>query len=332
MFTRRLKIVALGGILGMSQALWAQSLETRASKTEVDSISARLTQLHAQQALMSKRADSLAQAITRMKTQTASPSSASALEAALRTSKIWADALQKTQAEEQFLDQALRQKAETLLKNLSNDLDRLTSAANQAAQKKDKQLGKQLQQELKLCRQWQEQCQKVLENPPTKILIYEVRVDPEDDTQALVRKADFLRDQSDRLRRETERLEQKLAELRQEESLRARMREFEQEIVLLEPSNEGMREGRTEQTSSAFGTGISDRDALDAQTRRESSSFAGSVVFAFNWPNNIANLSMQDLNDWIKHLQQTQKRLRAQADSLRQRATAVESLRPTPQK
>ncbi len=327
MFTRRLKILVLAGALGASSALMAQSPETRQSKAEVDSLTARLAEIHAGQALMSKRADSLAQAITRLKLQKSSPLNAPALEAALRHSQTFAEALQKTQAEEQFLDQALRQKAEKLLKNLSADLDRLTLAARQASQRKERQLGKQLQQELKLCRQWQEQCQKVLDTPPTKILIYEVRANPEDDATTLGRKADFLRDQSDRLVRETERLEQKLAELRREESLRERMREFEQEIVMLEPSNEGQQQQTDSRALGTQGTGLSDGGTRDSESTRATSSFAGTLVFAFTWPNNIANLSMQDLNDWIKHLQQTQKRLRAQADSLQQRAAEIETPR-----
>lgn len=327
MFTRRLKIFVMTGALGMSTALSAQSSETRQSKAEVDSLTARLTQVQASQALMSKRADSLAQAITRLKLQKPSPLNAPVLENALRNSQTLAEALQKTQSEEQFLDQALGQKAEKLLRNLNADLDRLTLAARQASQRKEKQLGKQLQQELKLCRQWQEHCQRVLDSPPTKILIYEVRANPEDDAATLARKADFLRDQSDRLVRETERLEHKLADLRREESLRDRMREFEQEIVMLEPSNEGSQQQTSSRDVGAQGTGLSDGSTRGSEGTQATSSFAGTLIFAFNWPNNIANLSMQDLNDWIKHVQQAQKRLRAQADSLKQRAAEIETPR-----
>ena len=139
MFTHTIKLLALATSFAGSHTLWAQSPLARQTKAEVDSLAQRLAKVHAGQVLMSKRADSLAQAITRMKTPPETPLKTLALEKALLTSQIWAETLQKTQAEEQFLDQALRQKAETLLKNLSADLERLTAPLNEAKQHHQKQ-------------------------------------------------------------------------------------------------------------------------------------------------------------------------------------------------
>lgn len=323
MFTRQIKNFALAAVLAASSTLWAQSLETKQAKAKVDSLARRLAKAHESQAVMSKRADSLAQAISRLKNQTATPLNAPALEAALRHSKTWAEALQKTQAEEHFLDQVLRQKAEILLKNLSADFARIEQ------EKKRKQREKELQQELKVCRQWQEQCRKILESPPTRILIYEVRVEPEDDANALQRKADFLLDQSDRLERESKRVEKKLAEMREEESVRARMHDFSDELALLEPNNEVGRGGNVSQGTSSQETGILDGGLRANDLGNAGYSSAEAWVLTFNLPNNVGKLSQENLSDWIKHLEQTHKRLRAQADSLRQRATDFEALRQT---
>ena len=322
MFTHTIKLLALATIFAGSHTLWAQSPLARQTKAEVDSLAQRLAKVHAGQVLMSKRADSLAQAITRMKTPPETPLKTLALEKALLTSQIWAETLQKTQAEEQFLDQALRQKAETLLKNLSADLERLTATINEAKKHNQKQLREQLQQELQLCRQWQEHCHKILASPPTKILIYEVRVEPNDDANALSRKSDFLRDQSDRLERESKRLASRLEELQREKKLRTSMHEFGEEIALFDPSNEGISPGKqTASRADGQSTGAFD-------TRLSEGSFSSSqLLIALSWPDNISDLSPQDLTDWIKHLQHIKERLRVQADSLRQRATDFEALR-----
>ncbi len=330
MFTHAVKIIALVTVLGSSVALWAQSAETRQRKAEVDSLAERLAKVHAGQVLMSKRADSLVQAVTRLKAQPDSPLSAPALEAALSTSQTLAETLQKSQAEELFLDQALRQKAEQLLKNLSADLERLVETSNQAKQQNDKPRYNALKQELQICRQWQKRCQEILASPPTTILIYEVRVEPNDDANALSRKADFLRDQSDRLERESKRLEKKIAEFRAEASLRTRVSEFEQEVAMLEPSNEGLGGGNKTGEANTQSSGFYDFEAGLSDAGRAKFSSA-EIIISLSWPDNASNLSLQNLSAWIKHLQHTQKRLRVQADSLRQRATDFETLRRTQQ-
>jgi DNA-binding transcriptional MerR regulator len=185
-----------------------------------------------------------------------------------------------------------------------------------------------LKQELRLCRQWQKRCEEILAQPPTTILIYEVRLEPNDDAAALLRKADFLRDQSDRLERESKRLDKKIAELRQEERLHTRLSEFGEELDMLAPANE-IRGNRTANADIRY-TELGGNDALQNEAGKAGFSPA-EIVVALSWPDNVSNLSAQDLSAWLQHLQHTQKRLRAQADSLRQRAADFETLRRTQQ-
>ncbi len=307
--------------------LWAQSVETRQHKAEVDSLVERMAQVHADQVLMSKRADSLAQAITRLKQRAKTPLNDGALETAYRTSQIMAESLQKTQAEAQYIDQLLRQKAERLLKNLNDDLARLALETKAAKARREQERYEQLARELQVCRQWQKHCQEILASPPTTILIYEVRVLPEDDAATLSRKADFLRDQADRLERESKRVTQKLAELNEEAKLRTRMTEFVGDLALFEPSNEGVRGG--EQTTPAFQSSI-DRNEMSANAVQQAAFSPSELMIPLIWPDKVSALSLQDLYDWQKRLRRAQTRLRAQADSLKQRASEIEAMSRMP--
>ncbi|NUO83399.1 hypothetical protein HUU05_25280, partial [candidate division KSB1 bacterium] len=177
--------------------------------------------------------------------------------------------------------------------------------------------------ELQVCRQWQKHCQEILASPPTTILIYEVRVLPEDDAATLSRKADFLRDQADRLERESKRVSQKLAELDDEAKLRTRMTEFVGDLALFEPSNEGVRGG--DQTTPATQSSI-DRNEMSATAVQQAAFSPSELLIPLIWPDKVSALSLQDLYDWQKRLQRSQTRLRTQADSLKQRASEIEAM------
>lgn len=311
-------------LLGLAAGLQAQSPETRQYYAELDSLSQRLVIVHAGQVLMSKRADSLAQTLAKLKQRAASPARERALEEAYRTSQALAESLQKSQAEEQYVDQFLRQKAERLLKNLNTDLIRLAQELQNAQKRGEQTKQDALKQEIQVCRRWQKRCQEILANPPTTILIYEVRVKPEDDAATLARKADFLRDQADRLERETKRIAKKLEELRQEENLRGRLLDFAQEVAIFEPAREGVN--RADNPGEAFGV----QSGLDRNSEAGvHAALSSEFLITLGWPEKISTLSPQDLADWQKRLRRDQVRLRAQADSLKQRALEIEALRTT---
>lgn len=325
MTARKLFILAI--FFGCHAHAIAQSPESRLLKAEMDSLAQRLSKIHAGQQVMSKRADSVAQAISRIKAKQPSPLEARSLNDAYRTSQLLADSLQSLQSKAQSTDRRLRQKAESLLKNLNAEMLSLAEAKSAAQKKNDRQTSQQLNTELQSCRQWQRFCQEILEEPPPPVLIYEVRVEPDDDARTLQRKADFLRDQADRVERELRAFEQKLAALREESELRNRMQEFSQDLALLDPTNEGLRaagsaaDNKTISSESGAGDFAASRAALEA-----ASTVAIDPLISFNWPGNVSDLSDQDLREWQKRMQQWRARRQTQADSLRRRAEDFEKL------
>lgn len=321
--TKKLAILLL---IAWRAAASAQSPESRLLKVEIDSLAQTLAALQTSQQLMFKRADSMAQAISRLKAKTTSPLETRSLDEAYRLSQIVADSLQDLQNRAHGLDGQLRQKAELLLKNLNAEILSLVEAKAAAKKKRETKTGERLSRELQSCRQWQRICQEILDEPPPPVLIYEVRVDPDDGARELQRKADFLRDQADRVERELRAFDQKLSALRDEAALRESMQEFSQDLALLDPANEGLRTtGSAGQNDGPRSSGLSEYlESRAAQTA--SPALALEPMISLSWPGNISALSEQDLRAWQKRLQQWRARRQTQADSLRRRADEIEKL------
>ncbi|MDZ7268600.1 MAG: hypothetical protein ONB48_12760 [candidate division KSB1 bacterium] len=306
-----------------ANALLAQNEKLRGQKVELDSLVQRLFEVQARQKVMSRQADSLARVISKLKQRPLSPFETRTLETALARSQIMADSLQALQRREQGLDRMLRQKAELLLKNLHDELVRLVESGKEAKKSGNRTLQEHVAREIRTCRQWQAFCQQILAEPPPAIVIYEVRAEPGDDEITLKRKADFLRDQADRLERDARRLEQKLSEIRAEEEMRQRMNEFAADIALLEPLNEGLR---STSGINREGTGPVGVDHPGRAGELLLQSLSPGTVAAFSLPANIAELSSQDLQRWQERLHRLLQQRRWQADSLKKRADEVEKL------
>lgn len=313
----------------LSGVVLAQTPQIQGQKVEIDSLLENLLEVQVKQKVMSRQADSLARAISALKQRQSSPFEARNLEAALARSQKIADSLQLVQAREQNLDRLVRQKAELLLKNLNDEMSRLAELGKQAKKSGNTAARERVTHEIKTYRQWQSFCQQILAEPPPAIIIYEVRAEPNDDEAALKRKADFLRDQADRLAREVKRLYQRLRDVREEESVRRRVNEFASEIALLEPLNEGVRSSGAQSTA-GFGPEQSDNLSITEGVARSAEVFSASVtggaIVALSLPAKISDLSSQDLRKWQDRLQQLLEQRQAQVDSLQRRAEAFEQL------
>lgn len=308
-------------------ALFAQSESLRGQKVEIDSLLQRLLEVQAKQKVMSRQADSLARSISKIKQRQLSPFEARTLESALTRSQTVADSLQALQRREQGVDRLLRQKAELLLRNLNDELSRLVESGKEAKKSGNRSRRENVAREIQTCRQWQAFCQQILAEPPPAIVIYEVRAEPGDDEITLKRKADFLRDQADRLERDVKRLGQKLSEIRAEDQMRQRVNEFAADLALLEPLNEGLRSsGRSTSGFIQEGSGPVD---FETETRTSDilpPSLPTGTVAAFSLPANTAELSGQDLRRWQERLQRLLEQRELQADSLKKRADELEKL------
>lgn len=313
----------------LSSAVLAQAPHIQDQKVKIDSLLQNLLEVETKQKVMSRQADSLARAIGALKQRQTSPFEARNLEAALARSQRIADSLQLVQAREQNLDRLVRQKAELLLKNLNDEMSRLAELGKQAKKSGDTAERERVTREIKTYRQWQSFCQQILAEPPPAIIIYEVRAEPNDDEAALKRKADFLRDQADRLAREVKRLDQRLQDVREEETMRRRVNEFASEIALLEPLNEGVR-GSNSQSTASFGPAQTDNLSVTEGVTRSAEVFSaastGGAIVAFNLPAKISDLSSQDLRKWQERLRLLLEQRQAQVDSLKRRAEAFEQL------
>lgn len=299
---------------------------------DLDNLSTNLMQLQRQQQILYLQADSLAKDIQRRKQQAPSLlprlslfwliKENRGLGAALRFSQTLADSLQTLQAREQRIDLSLRQKAEGLLKSLSGDIARLVKQGEELKRSKNvsQRERESVARELVQCREWQRRCQEWLEQPPPAIIIYQVEAQPEDTPETLRRKADFLHDQSDRLRREVKRLDAKIAEIRDETQVRRRVADLAADLSLLDPNREGVSSPAREpaNVSSFSGPG---RGAEDLNTQAASTA---QLPIYQNWPAPLGDLSVDDLERWCARLEQQKKQRQMQADSLAQRALEME--------
>lgn len=302
--------------------LMAQTPERNKLQSELDNLSTTLQHMHRQQQTLSLQADSLAQVIQRRKQQTQSLLQERTLDGLLRISQTLADSLQALQTREQKADAVLRQKAEALLKILNDDLTRLVKE-NEALKKRGQTPERELLgRELLQCREWRQRCQNWLEQPPPAIFIYQVEAQPEDTPETLRRKADFLRDQSDRLRREVKRLETKVAAIRDETQVRQRMDDLAADLTLLDPNRDGVVSSPVNADASTSGL-TPQRDTKEA-TAGLSTSATAPLPFYQNWPAQLNGLSFEDLERWRGQLEKQKKQRQAQADSLMKRAVEIE--------
>jgi len=302
--------------------LMAQTPERNKLQSELENLSTTLQRVDRQQQTLSLQADSLAKDIQRRKQQPSSLLQERGLDAALRFSQTLADSLQALQTREQKFDAALRQKAEALLKILNEDMARLVKE-NEALKKRGQTPAHEsLARELLQCREWRQRCQSWLEQPPPAIIIYQVEAQSEDTPETLRRKADFLRDQSDRLRREVKRLETKVAAIRDETQVRQRMDDLAADLALLDPNRDGVASSPASKDANATGLAPT-RDTKEA-TAGFSTSATAQLPLYQNWPAQLDELSFADLERWRGQLEQQKKRRQSQADSLMKRVMEIE--------
>jgi len=313
-----IRMLSLSALVGLP--LFAQAPERGKLQGEVGNLSTHLARLRQQQQSLSQQADSLARDIQRRKQQSPSLLQDRSLNAALRSSQTLADSMQQLQQEENRVDRLLRQKAEQLLKILNDEIARLANDGEKLKREKNSKQREQVRIELLECREWQRRCQALLEQPPPAIIIYEVEVKPEDTPETLRRKADFLRDQADRLRREVKRVDTKIAEIKDETQVRERVADFANELALLDPNREGVS------SASSAGDSRVGQETAQFDPSRKADDNLSLPISQLAWPGKLGELSFDDLERWRGTLDQQKKRRQAQADSLVQRARAIEQL------
>jgi len=306
----------------------AQISERARLQAELDDLSTTLARLHKKQQLLSAQADSLAEDIQRLKSKTPSLLQERTLDGMLRFSQILADSLQTSQARAQRIDSAIRQKTEVLLKILNSDIARLVKQGEELKRNKNVNQREEVARVLIQYREWQRRCQEWLEQPPPAIIIYQVEARPDDAPETIRRKADFLRDQADRLRREVKRLDAKISDIRDETQVRRRVADLATDLSLLDPNREGVSNPASGNLT-AEALGVDDRGARNSMADFANTSNSQLPIYQ-NWPAQLGDLSFDDLEKWRGKLERQKKQRQVQADSLVQRAVEIEKLMTTP--
>ena len=295
-------------------------------RTGLDSLEARYRSASTASARLSRQADSLAAVIQQRKGgKSRSILSDRALADELRRSQELANDLQAARQIEATKLDSLLQKAEQMLKILNDEITRLTVQFSAAKSDGDSAQQKKLAAELREAEQLRQRCQALLQNVPAPAPLLEVRLNPDDSPEALAQKADFLLDQSDRLRRNATRAEAKSKHLRQEINMRERLADFVQDLRVFDPGSE---------TPKSVGEAKNPRGEVvpissDVNAGRESFLAGSSQIVLANeqlWPQDIAQLSDAELKKWISRLESQRRHWAAQADSLANQAKAFSAL------
>jgi hypothetical protein len=302
-----------------SHAVFAQTGSPKELIAQLDSYESRYRQAGAASEILSRQADSLAKVIQKRKSNNSrNILSDRALAEELRLSQELAGKLQAAQhLEEAQLDSLIR-KAEQTLKILNGEVTRLTIQFSAAKANGNPDQQKLFAAELRDVEKFRQRCQTLLKNTPAPAPLMQVMIQPDDSPEEIAQKADFVLDQSDRLRRNAQETEEKTKHVRQELAMRERLADFVQDLRVFDPSPEA-----TQGAPKSVGFSATPESDVSSELRDRAGTQPISSLLLANdtvWPQDISQLSNADLKKWIAHLENQRKYWLAQADSLVKRA------------
>ncbi|MFQ5633030.1 MAG: hypothetical protein ACE5I1_30040, partial [bacterium] len=175
-------------------------------------------------------------------------------------------------------------------------------------------------------------CRQYINAMPFDIPVIEVRIQQDDSPKQIAQKADFLLDQSDRLKNTAERIDKKLNELQDEVELRGRLADFVDDLAAFDPGNESVTgANRNAENAAAAVDQESDFTAIGEKSRlgQLGADFPVSqfvLNLETNWPANTSQLSTDELENWITQLERQQNEIVAKSDSLVQRAKVFRNI------
>ena len=247
---RLLTIAALSLALGLSgQALAAGLPQLR---SEVAAADGRLAGVRTQRAGLQRTLDDVARQIESLKARQASGLFGSGeLDELLKRSQELSSKVTEALKSESEAEESLRGGQTKLVTELDQELNRLRARWDAATTRPERQA---LVQQLKGLRGEREALRRAM--PST--LVPTVSDRASDDPEELLERADALLDGEDKLRREQQALERRIAELRSERDLERRMNEFMGEDALFDEHDRVLSATRTPKTDlSAATTGTS---------------------------------------------------------------------------
>lgn len=298
-----------------------QSVSQKEITAQLDNNEARYYDATAAAENLSRRADSLAKIIQKRKSdKSRNILSDRALAEELRLSQELAGKLQGAQHEQAVQLDSLIRKAEHMLKILNDDVTRLTIQFSAAKANGNSAQQKVFAAELREADRLRQRCQTLLQNAPAPVPLLEVRIDPDDSPEAIAQKADFILDQTDRLRRNAAHVEEKTKQVQQELGMRERLADFAQDLRLFDPGTETAQSAE-KSVATALPEGQGSSGLADRATAQPLSGFL--LINDPLWPQDISQLSNTDLRKWIARLENQRRYWLAQADSLVKRALEI---------
>lgn len=334
MMTFRLsKIAALAFCLFGAQIGTAQDFDLDRIEQRLDSLESRYQQIQLVKKQLSTRGDSLAAIIHTLKAKSdRSFVEEHELENQLRVSQTIAGSTQAAYQNEALLLHELTVFAEKAFKNLNASIKILTENLQSAKDQNDAAAVKRLAGDLQRATILRSRCQGYLNAPPGNLPLIHIQISASDSPKQIKEKADFLLDQSDRFKKASEQIENKLKELSDEIDLRDRLSDFVDDLAAFDPATETVA-GAGRRSANAAASETSQLN--DSETRTSAGQpFALSHAtqhLSDDWPTNIATLSTEDLESWLKQLQSQQRTLDATADSLAQKSAAFRKILDTKQ-
>ncbi len=166
----------------------------------------------------------------------------SELDSALKRSQELSASLTETASALSAQQNALEAANLALLAELSNELNRLR---NDFDRQTDRNVRKNLIAKMRSLRSERDQVRAAL--PAAKLPALDT-VRPSDDPEDLLEQADLLKDNEDKVRRQLQSLEKRIAEAKQERDLDNRVRQFLGDEALFDESDRRLRVTRTENT------------------------------------------------------------------------------------
>ena len=321
MFTNMKRISLI--ILLFGQVAFAQTDTPKELIAQLDSYESRYRSASATTEILSRQADSLAKVIQKRKSNNSrSILSDRALAEELRLSQELSGKLQNAQHFEEVQLDSLIRKAEQTLKILNDEVTRLTIQFSAAKSDGNSAQQKNFAGELREVEKLRHRCQTLLKNTPAPAPLMQVMIQPDDSPEAIAQKADFVLDQSDRLRRNAQQTEEKTKQVRQELVMRERLADFVQDLRVFDPSAETAQGVSTSGDQTRSQTGSPETDVSSGFADRAATQPISSLLLVNDtvWPQDISQLSNSDLKKWITHLENQRKYWLAQADSLVKRA------------
>lgn len=298
----------------------AQQADVRTIATQLSELEMRYQQIQTHKKQLSTSADSLAEIIRKLKVkESRSFVEERELENQLRLSQSIASRTQNIYQNEALLLHELTVFSERAFKNLNETVKILTEKLQNAKQQKEEQRAKQLARELQSATQVRARCQGYLSAPPGNLPLINIQISDSDSPKQIREKADFLLDQSDRFKNAAQQVDKKLTELADEIELRHRLGDFVDDLAAFDPA--------TETVSGASGKISGAATLADESTKMNDAitpAISGQAIalnqplpqISSDWPANISHLSTDELERWMKQLQQQQRNLAAKADSL----------------